>query len=54
MKVFMLNTFCGVKSTGRIATDIAQLLESQGDQCLIGFGAEDAPPEYARFALRVG
>ncbi len=54
MRVFQLNTFCGVKSTGRIATDIAKLLEKEGHECRVGFGAEDAPSEYGRFAVRVG
>lgn len=54
MRVFQLNTFCGIKSTGRITTSIAQLLERQGDACRIGFGAQDAPPEARRFAYRVG
>ncbi len=54
MRVFQLNAFCGIKSTGRIATDIAQLLEQQGDECLIGYGAEAPPAELARFAYRIG
>ena len=54
MRVFQLNTFCGIKSTGRITTDIALLLEQQGDQCIIGYGAESVPDAYKRFAYRIG
>ena len=54
MRVFQINTFCGIKSTGRITTSIAQLLEKQGDECLIGFGAEDVPPMFQHYAYRIG
>lgn len=54
MKVFELNTFCGIKSTGRIATDIALLLEKQGHACRVGYGAESVPAALARFAYRIG
>ncbi len=54
MRVFQLNTFCGVKSTGRIVASIAELLERQGDLCRIGFGAEETSPGAQRFAYRVG
>ena len=54
MRVFELNTFCGVKSTGRIAAEIAALVEKDGGQCEIGYGAEAPSAEAARFAYRVG
>lgn len=54
MRVFQMNTFCGKKSTGRIATDIACLLEKQGAVCKIGFGAEDVPAQWERFSYRIG
>ena len=54
MKVFQLNTFCGIKSTGRIAAEIALLLEEQGHVCRIGYGAEAPPVKWERFAYRVG
>ncbi len=54
MKIVELNTFCGAGSTGRIALDIARLAASEGDECVIGFGAGDAPPEAQTFALRIG
>lgn len=54
MRIFELNTFCGIKSTGRIATDIATLVEKQGGECLIGYGAETVPKHLSRFAYRIG
>ena len=54
MKIFQLNTFCGIKSTGRIATDIALLLERQGHKCRIGYGAGHVPKELERFGFRIG
>ncbi len=54
MKIWQLNTFCGIKSTGRIATDIALLLEKEGHVCRVGYGAESAPESLQRFAYRVG
>ncbi|MEG0492184.1 MAG: glycosyltransferase, partial [Clostridia bacterium] len=54
MRIFQLNTFCGIKSTGRITTEIAKLVEADGGACLIGFGAEQAPAELSRFAYRIG
>ena len=43
MKVLQLNSVCGKGSTGRIATDIYDLLLSKGDECLIAFGRDTAP-----------
>ena len=54
MRIFQLNTFCGVKSTGRITTEIAKLVETSGGECKIGFGADMAPDELSRFAMRIG
>ena len=54
MRVFQLNTFCGIKSTGRITTDIARLLKQQEDECRIGFGAENVPLHDAHCAYRIG
>ncbi|MDD3334226.1 MAG: glycosyltransferase [Eubacteriales bacterium] len=54
MRVFQLNTFCGVKSTGRICTEIAKLVEKDGGACRIGFGAGKPPKELERYAYRIG
>lgn len=54
MRVFQLNTFCGVKSTGRITLEIAKLVEREGGECRIGYGVPDVPKEAERFAYRIG
>lgn len=54
MRVFQLNTFCGIKSTGRIVAQLAQMVERDGGACEIGYGAGTVTPEAARFAYRVG
>ncbi len=38
MKIYQINSVCGVGSTGRIATDIKGILESGGDLCRIAYG----------------
>lgn len=38
MKVFMINTVCGVGSTGRICTDIAAYLHKNNHECIIAYG----------------
>ena len=54
MRVFQLNTFCGEKSTGRIALEIARLVERDGGQCRIGYGAGTPPKEAEPYAFRIG
>jgi glycosyltransferase involved in cell wall biosynthesis len=38
MRVLQINTVCGLGSTGKIATDIADALLLNGDECMIAFG----------------
>nr|WP_279011904.1 glycosyltransferase [Vagococcus fluvialis] len=38
MKVLMINTVCGIGSTGRICTDIYDSLSNEGHECCIAFG----------------
>ena len=38
MKVLMINSVCGIGSTGRICTDIADELTENGHECKIAFG----------------
>ena len=54
MKVLQINSVCGFGSTGRIATDIADLLAKQGDECRIAFGRGEAPEQYQSIAVRIG
>ena len=54
MKVLMINSVCGIRSTGRICTDLAELLEEKGHICKIAYGRESVPEKYARFAVKIG
>lgn len=38
MKVFQINSVCGVGSTGRIVCDIKEMLETGGNKCQIAYG----------------
>lgn len=54
MRVFQLNTFCGVKSTGRIALEIAKLVKADGGECRIGYGVPESCAEAEPFGYRIG
>ena len=54
MKVFQLNTFCGFKSTGRIACEIAKIVEINGGECLIGYGVPGISEDSKKFAYQIG
>lgn len=51
MKVLLINQFCGHGSTGRICTDIYDLLVSQGHECCIAYGRYDAPKDYHTYKI---
>ena len=52
----MINEECGTGSTGRICTDIAAALESDGNEVKIAFGrnADIVPAQYSKYAVRIG
>lgn len=54
MKVLEINSVCGIRSTGRICTDIADMLEENGDVCRIGYGRSEAPARYRQIAVPIG
>lgn len=54
MKVFQINSVCGVKSTGRIATDIYNILLQQGHECKIAYGRENPQNVAAEDAIKIG
>ena len=54
MKVLMINSVCGIRSTGRICTDLATALEEQGHQVKIAYGRETVPEQYQKYAVRIG
>lgn len=54
MKVFMINSVCGIRSTGRICTDLAAALAENGHEARIAFGREEVPEQYKDIAVRIG
>jgi len=54
MKILMINSVCGILSTGRICTDLALELEKRGHNVKIAYGRKKVPSEYERFAVRIG
>ncbi len=54
MKILHINSVCGIRSTGRICTDLGMLLEKKGNIVKIGYGREKVPKEFKHMAVRVG
>ncbi len=54
MKILLINSVCGIRSTGRICTDIADVLSAQGHECKIAYGRETVPEKYKKYAIRIG
>ena len=55
MKILLINSVCGIGSTGRICTDLAQEYEAQGHEVKIAYGRDSYVPEkYSKYAVRIG
>jgi len=54
MKVLMINVVCGIRSTGRICTDLAAALETHGHEVKIAYGRERVPEQFQKYAVRIG
>lgn len=54
MKILMINSVCGIRSTGRICTDLADALTKQGHTVKIAYGREEVPEQYKKYAIRIG
>lgn len=54
MKILMINSVCGIRSTGRICTDLADALERQGHDVKIAYGRETVPQKYQKYAIKIG
>ena len=54
MKVLMVNSVCGIGSTGRICTDLAEVLESHGHEVRIAYVQELPKLERAMELLKLG
>ena len=46
MRILMINVVCGIRSTGRICTDLAMALEKQGHEIKIAYGREEVPDQF--------
>jgi glycosyltransferase involved in cell wall biosynthesis len=51
MKIFQINTVCGIGSTGRIATGIYDTLNKNGHECIIAYGRGESPEGYNTFKI---
>ena len=54
MKVLLINSVCGIKSTGRICTDIAEEYLSLGYEVKIAYGCEEVPEKYKKISVKIG
>ena len=54
MKYLLINSVCGIKSTGRICTDIAYELESKGHEVRIAYARENVPAKFKKYAVKIG
>ena len=53
MKILLINSVCGIRSTGRIVTDIADRYIAEGHECKIAYGRESVPQKYQSLSYRV-
>lgn len=54
MRILQINSVCGIRSTGRICTDIADILKQSGDECKIAYGRENVSENYKQYAVKIG
>lgn len=55
MRVLLVNSVCGIGSTGRICAQLASALTERGDSCKIAYGRSAAvPKDCSEFAMRIG
>jgi len=54
MRVLLINSVCGIGSTGRICTDLAQDFEKAGHEVRIAYGRDPVPDEHQKYAVRIG
>lgn len=54
MKVLFINGVCGIRSTGRIVTDLAEAYQAQGHEVRVAYGREHVPEKYQAISFRIG
>ena len=52
MKVLMINSVAGIRSTGRICSDIADVLKENGHECRIAYGRASAAERYEDICVK--
>lgn len=50
----MINSVCGIGSTGRICTDLATELEKKGHEVKIAYGRGEVPKQFDKYSIRIG
>ena len=55
MRILIINCVCGIRSTGRICTELAEQFMAEGNEVRIAYGRmEEVPEEYQKLAVRIG
>lgn len=54
MKIVEINSVCGIRSTGRIASDIIDIIKTYGYEGKMAFGREQVPQKYINDSIRIG
>lgn len=55
MRILFINSVCGIGSTGRICTDLAQQFETKGHEVKIAYGRNgNVPKKFTKYAVRIG
>ncbi len=54
MRILFINSVCGIRSTGRIVTELFEKLSSEGNECRIAYGRETAPEKYKAVSYKIG
>lgn len=54
MKVLMINVVYGIKSTGRVCSDLSDELTKRGFIVKVAYGRDIVPEQYKKYAVRVG
>ncbi len=54
MRILMINSVCGIRSTGRICTDLTSALEKEGNEVKIAYGREVVPEYFQKYSVKIG
>lgn len=54
MRILFINSVCGIRSTGRIVTELAMEYMAQGNEVRIAYGRETAPEQFRDISHRIG